>query len=110
MNYLYLDAYSTIQNKAMTNEEWKKAHADAEKISEVYAKRTSEESSKEWFDYVNKYYIDLLPKRKTALEAQNKAALEKLKDDFMTRMEKKAEAELAKELIRNPPPPPGPSP
>ena len=39
MNYLYFNAYDNIQNQAMSNEEWKKAHEEAEKIQEVFKNR-----------------------------------------------------------------------
>ena len=41
LNYIYLDAYSTIAGTAMTNAQWAKAHEEAEQIMTISEDKTS---------------------------------------------------------------------
>jgi len=49
---MFADALRTLENTAMTNEQWKAAIANAEKLYDVAKNKTS----MEWFKIIDTYY------------------------------------------------------
>ena len=52
LEYNYINAYNNINSVSMTNEEWKSATEEAEKLTRI-AQNTS---SDEWFNVVDDFY------------------------------------------------------
>ena len=78
MNAHYTKAYTFAINSPLTQEQWRRAHQDADNIYKI---SSGPMDSDEYYDLVNEYYEDMLAEWIAEGEARKQELIDLLKEE-----------------------------